>query len=95
MLHLVLQIKNGSELQRIAAGNEVLFLGHAVYGLLAGGRWSSLLATLAEECPLWVLADDLKVRGIDQGRLCPGLELTDYPGFVQLVVRHEVIATWN
>ena len=95
MLHLIFQTPlDAAVLGRIAAGDEVVFLDNAVLGLLRQGRWANFIRALSVDAKLFVLADDLRVRGLAEAELAEGLVLLDYPGLVGLTVKNPTIQSW-
>ena len=48
-----------------------------------------------EQNRLYVLADDLEVRGIAVSELVTGIEVIDYAGLVALTVKNPVIQSWS
>lgn len=96
MLHLIFQSPlDKAVLERIAADDDVVFLDSAVLGLLKNSRWAETLAFLAKSSQLFVLADDLKVRGIAEAELAVSLTIVDYAGIVALTVKNTAIQTWS
>jgi tRNA 2-thiouridine synthesizing protein B len=95
MLHLIFQTPlDAAVLGRVAAGDEVVFLDNAVLGLLRQGRWANPISALSVNAKLFVLADDLQVRGIAETELADGLTLLDYAGLVGLTVKNPTIQSW-
>jgi len=95
MLHLIFQSPlECAVLERVAAGDDVVFLDSAVLGLLKNSRWAEHLKSLAESCQLFVLGDALKVRGISEVELATGLTVLDYGGLVALTVKNTAIQSW-
>jgi tRNA 2-thiouridine synthesizing protein B len=94
MLHIIPTLLEGAVLARIGAGDDVLFLDNAVLGLLKTGRWAGALSVLSERGRLFVLADDVAIRGLAPDELCPCLVRVDYAGFVDLTVKNAVIQSW-
>lgn len=75
-------------------GSAILFIEDGVYALISGGEHRSTLKQAAARCSLYALAPDLEARGIRSGQLINGIELVDYHGFVDLVVRHDRVQSW-
>ena len=96
MLHLITQSPiNEAIFQRLGAGDDVLFLDKAVLNLLQKGSLSTTLTSLLDQHQLYVLADDLELRGIGSAELLKGLKVIDYAGFVDLTVKNIHIQTWS
>lgn len=96
MLHLISQSPIGSAvLARLSAGDDVLFLENAVLRLLQTGADNNRLSELSKTHSLYVLADDLTVRGIAVEELAQGIWVINYTDFVALTVKHPVIQSWS
>jgi tRNA 2-thiouridine synthesizing protein B len=96
MLHLIAQSPIDMAIfQRLGAGDDVLFLDKAVLNLLQKGYLSTVLTTLLAQHQLYVLSDDLELRGISPSELLMGLNIIDYSGFVDLTVKNPLIQTWS
>ena len=96
MLHLISQSPiEAAVLDRIETGDSIVFLENAVLRLLQQGDLKETLDRLKSHCRLYVLSDELAVRGIRADELINGIEVIDYTGFVDLTVVHELIQTWR
>ena len=96
MLHLIFQSPIATAiLERIAAGDDVVFLENAVLRLLHKGSFSDALAQLLLQNRLYVLAEDLEVRGISADELVNGITVIDYAGLVGLTVSNPSILSWS
>jgi sulfur relay protein TusB/DsrH len=96
MLHLILQSPiEAAILERIDTGDSVVFLENAVLRILQNGNLGETLAGLLTRNHLYVLSDELTVRGIRADELVTGIEVIDYAGLVELTVRHPLIQTWS
>ena len=96
MLHLIFQSPiELALLERIVSGDEVVFLENAVLRILAKGSLCTRLMQCLEQNRLYVLADDLEVRGIAVSELVTGIEVIDYAGLVALTVKNPVIQSWS
>ena len=96
MLHLITQSPIDIAIfQRLGVGDDVLFLDKAVLNLLQKGYLSTVLTTLLAQHQLYVLSDDLELRGISPSELLIGLNIIDYVGFVDLTVKNPLIQTWS
>jgi len=80
-------------------------LGHALEGsavlLYEDGVYAAMKGTAAENrmnsakgVKFYVLAADIKARGIDASRLTDGVEVVDYAGFVDLAAEHDKVVAW-
>ncbi len=96
MLHLISQSPiESAVLERVADGDELVFLDNAVLRLLQQGELNQTLIALLKNHRLYVLADTLTVRGISTEELVQGISVIDYPQLVALTVKHSVIQTWS
>jgi tRNA 2-thiouridine synthesizing protein B len=96
MLHLISNSPiESAVLERIGVNDDIVFLCSAVLRLLQTGDLNNTLAQLLKTHPLYVLADDLAVRGITQEELVRGIRVIDYPQLVALTVKHPVIQSWS
>jgi sulfur relay protein TusB/DsrH len=96
MLHLIYQAPlDRVILDRIAPGDEVVFLEAATQGLLKNSLMSAKLTQLLEYDPLYVMSDALAVRGILEVELIEGIQMIDYEALVTLTVKHSVIQSWT
>ena len=95
MLHLIFQSPvNIAILERIDSGDDVVFLENAVLRILQKGSLSDTLSQLLKQNRLYVLADDIEVRGIAADELVNGIEVIDYSELVRLTVKNPVIQSW-
>jgi len=96
MLHLVALTGLPQEVvERIAAGDDVLLQQAAIWTALNGHVDNAkLLQLIARQCRIYVLQEMLTVNGIQPLQLLGGVNVTDYPGFVELTVNNPVIHTW-
>jgi len=96
VLHLISQSPiESAVLERVADGDELVFLDNAVLRLLQQGELNQTLIALLKNHRLYVLADTLTVRGISTEELVQGISVIDYPQLVALTVKHSVIQTWS
>jgi tRNA 2-thiouridine synthesizing protein B len=96
MLHLVFQSPiELALLERIAVGDDLVFLENAVLRILEKGSLCTRLTECLEHNRLYVLADDLEVRGIQLSELVTGIEVIDYAGLVALTIKNPVIQSWS
>jgi tRNA 2-thiouridine synthesizing protein B len=96
MLHLIFQTPiEKAVLQRMEAGDSVVFLHNAIFRVLRNGNFAEDLIPLLPTMQFYILADELNIRGIEPERVLSGIEIIDYEGLVKLVVAHSLIQTWN
>jgi tRNA 2-thiouridine synthesizing protein B len=96
MLHLIFQSPIDSAiLERIDSGDDVLFLENAVLRILKKGSFCAALTQLLIQNRLYVLVDDIEVRGIGIAELLEGIEVIDYSGMVDLTIKNPVIQSWS
>ncbi len=96
MLHLVSQSPiAGAVLARVAVDDEIVFLENTTLRLLQAGADHHRLSELLKTHSLYVLADDLAVRGITPEELIQGIKVIDYTELVSLTVKHPVIQSWT
>jgi tRNA 2-thiouridine synthesizing protein B len=95
MLHLVFQSPiETAILERIEAGDVVVFLENAVLRVLRNGLLNEPLTQRAGTNRLCVLSEDVAVRGIAADELVEGIDIIDYAGLVELTVDNRVIQSW-
>ena len=96
MLHLIFQSPiETAILERIDSGDDVLFLENAVLRILAKGILCPALTDLLQHNRLFVLADDIKVRGISASELVKGIEVIEYSEWVNLTIKNPLIQSWT
>ena len=95
MLHLIFQSPiDIAILERIDSGDDVVFLENAVLRTLQKGSLSNTLTQLLKQNRLYVLVDDIEVRGTAANELVNGIEVIDYSELVRLTVKNPVIQSW-
>ena len=96
MLHTVNKspFQNGtldSCLRFISAGDVILLLEDGVYAAAAGTVKSGVIEQALTKIPeIYAMRADVDARGLKN--LIPGVKLTDYEGFVDLVEQHTIHA---
>jgi sulfur relay protein TusB/DsrH len=96
MLHLIFQSPiDIAILERIDSGDDVVFLESSVLRILQKGSLSDILMQLLKQNRLYVLADDIEVRGIVADELVNGIEVIDYSELVGLTVQNPLIQSWS
>ena len=96
MLHII--AKSPVEpimLDRIDAGDTVLFIRSAVLAVLSGNILCERLTVMTEQNQLYALSPDLEARGISPEELLEGIGIIDYADFVELTMEHLVIHSWG
>ena len=89
MLHLIFQSPiDNTVLERMACGDVAVFLDSAVLGVLLHGKMAQTLTDKLTNNRLYVLSEDMAVRGILETELVAGLETIDYPGLVKLSIEN-------
>lgn len=95
MLHLVFQSPLESAiLERIGAGDAVLFLENATLRLLKNSAYSTQIQQLSATNRLFALQADTESRGINISELINSINLIDYDAFVSLTTEHKTIQSW-
>ncbi len=95
MLHLISQSPiDKALLDRIDKGDDVVFVENAVLQILQKGHLSYLLTQLIKKNQLFVLADDILVRGITPTELVADIQVIDYSDLVHLTVKNKLIQSW-
>jgi sulfur relay protein TusB/DsrH len=95
MLHLIFQAPvDIAILDRMDSGDVAVFLESAVLGVLQEGKLSGLLTDKLNSNRLYVLSEDMAVRGVLASELVTGLEVIDYPELVNLTVENPLIQSW-
>jgi tRNA 2-thiouridine synthesizing protein B len=95
MLHLIFQSPiDNAVLGRMASGDVAVFLESAVLGVLQHSTMAETLADKLNSNRLYVLSEDMVIRGILESELVAGLETIDYPGLVKLTVENPLIQSW-
>lgn len=96
MLHLIYQSPlESATLQRIACGDSLLFMENALFRLLKTGSQALELKKIVSTHSLFVLQDEIEIRGIECSELITGIKIINYEGFVNLTLEHALIQTWN
>ena len=97
MLHLIYQSPlESSVIQRIESGDDVVFFENAVFRVNKKSLQSTELEQmLANNVYLYVLHDELVIRGVNTDELVLGIAVIDYSGLVALTEKNKIIRTWN
>jgi tRNA 2-thiouridine synthesizing protein B len=75
-------------------GSAVLFIEDGVYAAVAGGNVAARIAEAAGRLKVYVLGPDLAARGMSEDRICEGVSVVDYGGFVDLAEAHDAVHSW-
>lgn len=95
MLHLIFQSSEvDAVLERIEAGDAVVFLGSSILRLIGRGSLAKVLTQSAKTCCLCALSDDLAMFGIDRVDLADGIVSIEYAEWVELAVKHKQSLSW-
>jgi len=95
VLHLIFQSPvEIAILERIDPGDDVVFLENSVLRILQNGLLRDTLTQLLTRSRLYVLSENIEVRGITTYELIKGIEVIDYAGLVALTVKNPVIQSW-
>jgi len=93
MLHIISSPNlETAVLQRMDAGDSVLFIANAVFNLT---KKNPALDQLIKNCKVYALQEDILVRGLNKDHLLQELETIDYSGFVRLVETNEWNHSWS
>ena len=96
MLHLIFRSPiEAAILERIDTEDIVVFLENAVLRTLQNSVISDTLMQQMSCNRLFVLSDDIAVRGITPNELVKGVEVIDYAELVKLTVNNPVILSWT
>ncbi|MCK5898275.1 MAG: sulfurtransferase complex subunit TusB [Methylococcales bacterium] len=96
MLHLIYQSPlEVATLQRISTDDSVLFLENSLFQLLKKSHSERLLQESLTSQALFVLEDEIQLRGIQKNELSPLIQVISYDGFVRLTLENSLIQTWN
>jgi len=97
MLHLIYQAAlENAVIQRIESSDDVVFFENAVLRLnKTSQQRTELEQMLANNVHLYVLSDELEIRGVNTDELVSGIAVIDYSGLVTLTETNKIIRTWN
>jgi len=82
-------------LSRALPDSAVIFYEDGVYAVLdkIARRPNIELQTL--DCKLYAVREDCEARGLQEATLCKWVKLIEYPEFVELVTRYDVVQAWS
>jgi tRNA 2-thiouridine synthesizing protein B len=96
VLHLIFQSPiETAILERIDTEDIVVFVENAVLRTIQNSVISDTLMQQMSCNRLFVLSDDIAVRGITPNELVKGVEVIDYAELVELTVNNPVIQSWT
>ena len=75
-------------------GSALILIEDGVYGATKGTSVADMVSNAKGNLSIYVLGEDLKARGIDEGRLIDGINVVDYTGFVGLTVDKDKVQSW-
>ncbi len=81
-------------LPRLGSGDSLLLIEDAAVAAVDNTTLSEQLKTLGGTIKLYVLKPDLEARGFAASTLVSGFTTVDYPGFVELVTKHDRVHSW-
>ena len=82
-------------LDRVDAGDSILFIRSAVFALMSGNILQKQLKIMVKQNRIFVLSSDLVARGVLPEELLDGIGIINYEGFVELTVGNSVIQSWG
>jgi sulfur relay protein TusB/DsrH len=97
MLHLIFQSPiDYSLLLRIESADDIVFYEKAIFTINKSGVLMDKLQNMLDNnIHMYVLREDLDIRGIDIVELVPGIVAIDYFGLLELTEKNKVIRAWN
>ena len=96
MLHIISNTPIASAiLERTSTGDSIILIENAVIEAVLTAAEDQVWKTVLQSQKVFVLADDLAVRGLATDRIVSGIEMVDYQGFVQLTCDNEVVYSWH
>lgn len=97
MLHLIFQSPiELAVLKRIGRKDHVVFYENAVFQVYKDSRLTKQIELLFEnDVLLYVLAEELEIRGLTRKNLITGIKVINYLELVDLTLKNRVIRTWN
>jgi len=75
-------------------GSAVLLIEDGVYAAVSGGEVATRIGEAAGRLKVYVLGPDLAARGMTEDRICDGVSVVDYGGFVDLAEAHDAVHSW-
>lgn len=81
-------------LNHVSAGDSILLIEDGVYGALMGSEISKNISDKSKGFSIFVLAPDMKARGLSEDKLIEGIEPVDYASFVDMAAKHDLNQAW-
>ncbi len=81
-------------LNHASKGDSILLIEDGVYGALKGSELAEIITTKAKDFSVFLLAPDMKARGINEDKLIENIELVDYAKFVDMAAKHDLNQAW-
>lgn len=81
-------------LDHVTQGDAIVLIEDAVVGARKGSAFAEALRLKLGSCGIYVLAPDLKARGIKDEDIAEGIALVDYGGFVDLAASKARVCAW-
>jgi len=78
-------------LKYASKGSAIILYEDGIYAAMPGTSVSDRMAGVASDMKVYVLKEDLMMRGVD--KVMDGITQVDYAGFVDLVEEHKT-ASW-
>lgn len=75
-------------------GSAILLIEDGIYAAIKGTTVSDKLAKAIKRYTVYALGPDLSARGMNEEQLIEGINVVDYYGFVDLVVKSDNVQTW-
>lgn len=99
MLHIIKQSPFASDnlekcLNLIQANDAILLIENAVTAGVNKNKLSLKIVSISSTCFLYALKPDVIARGL-QDNMMLEINLIDYEQFVDLVIEHHPVQTWN
>ncbi len=84
----------GACLDHASEGSAVLLFEDGVYAGVRGTAVAEKVERALGTVKIYVLGEDLKARGFNEGRLINGISVVDYGGFVDLAAEADAVQAW-
>lgn len=81
-------------LAHLQDGAAVLLFEDGVYGAVKGTAMEAPLKEAMASCKVYVLGEDFRARGLDEGKMIDGISVVDYGGFVDLAAECDKVQAW-
>ena len=75
-------------------GSDILLIEDGVYGAIKGSSAAPEVEKAMQTMKVFVLGPDIKARGIEPEKLIDGVQMVDYPGFVELAANNDRVQSW-